>query len=133
MLMHLLALCVCYSHGGSNDKPTKQYDYDMLLKNLRVCNNSIVRDISGGSAAVLKAGKLYIEDMRTKSRETLEPFNNRWRKEFDRVLGPYMDPQCSSLRVFGDEAKNYDEAKRFCYLHSTHDRECSVYSIGSSL
>lgn len=35
--------------------------------------------------------------------------------EMYRVMGP-MVPECSHLKIFGDEKKNYDEAKRFCYF-----------------
>ena len=52
----------------------------------------------------------------------LEPFSGRWKWEPDRVLHQplivYNDKdqninECSTMKIFGDEKKNYDEAKRY--------------------
>ena len=93
--------------------------------------------------AVLNFGYKYIELLQNESFTKLGQFKNQWKYEFDRVLTfqRIMEPKCKSLTVYGDEANNYDEAKRFCFLHKNihqnHTKtygkyNCSVYSIGSN-
>jgi len=41
-------------------------------------------------------------------------------------------PACKSLKVFGNEASNYDEAKRFCYFGDRKNQTCVVYSVGGN-
>ena len=61
-----------FSRTNSNVKPQNHYDFDKILKQLRVCNNSVVSDIPGGAAAVMEAGKLYVETMRNNSLAQLD-------------------------------------------------------------
>ena len=123
---------------------------------VQVCDNAIVRDIPGGSAAVLQKGKEYLESMKNNTKHPIAKFTGQWKFEIDRVQMPML-PTCRHMTVFGDENKNYDEAKRFCYLTSANANDsvttpatsksssfpsesesspspsaCVVYSIGSN-
>jgi len=67
----------------------------------------------------------------------LSPFSGSWKWEMFRLNFPKV-PECSHLKIFGDEKKNYDEAKRFCYYpnaktaEGTEGSKCVAYSIGSN-
>jgi hypothetical protein len=119
---------------------------------VQVCDNAIIRDIPGGPMAVLQKGKDYIESMKNNTRHPIAKFTGQWKFEVDRVQMPML-PTCSHMTVFGDESKNYDEAKRFCYLtpgasavanssmatvptayssQPSPSNGCVVYSIGSN-
>ena len=101
-------------------------------KKLVVCNNKITNDIPGGPEAILKAGRIYVEQMINITTHPMEPFDGKFRKEFDRVVGYGLLPYCNSLTVFGNETTNYDGAKRFCFLDGAKPSDiCVAYSIGS--
>lgn len=108
---------------------------------LRVCNNQLVRDIRGGPQSVFAAGLQYLESMKNNSLRPVGDFKGAWKWELYRVIGP-LAPKCESMFIFGNERKNYDEAKRFCFLLDgkpnspkslkTGQPICSVYSVGSN-
>eukprot|EP01041_Mallomonas_annulata_P007066 gene7066-14377_t len=112
-------------------------DFELHLppKLLKVCDNAIVRDIPGGAAAVLEAGKAYVESMINLTNNPFPPFDGRWKHEVTRLNLPQV-PECKHLKVIGDEHKNYDEAKRFCYdendVRNAVGGGCVAYSIGSN-
>lgn len=91
---------------------------------MKPCNNLIVRSIPGNFTTVLEIGRKYVE-MLVNDTGSIEPFQGRWKWEPDRVLreplrvydlNDKMINECSTMKVFGDERKNYDEAKRFCFF-----------------
>lgn len=96
-----------------------------------VCDNFIVNDISGQNETVLAYGKLYLDFIGNSKRNPLDKFQNKWRLEVNRTRGP-MIPECGSLTVFGDEKKNYDEVKRFCFPPQLNTNSCVVFSVGSN-
>jgi hypothetical protein len=87
---------------------------------MKPCDNLIVRSIPGNFTTVLEIGRKYVELIMNDT-GSLEPFGGRWKWEPDRVLreplrvydvNDKMINECSTMKVFGDERKNYDEAKR---------------------
>ena len=145
MWMHTRTALLLLFLSGSHGAAAPQQQHHRLPTGMHVCKNSnIVRDIPGGPAAVLAAGLRYLESMRNNTRKPFATFTNQWRTEVDRVQMPQLPP-CHHLVVFGDERRNYDEAKRFCYLHGDRTANstvapsplassslCVVYSIGSN-
>ena len=86
---------------------------------MKPCDNLIVRSIPGNFSAVLEIGKRYVSILLNES--NLEPFRGAWKWEPDRVLHEPLRVfdmndkniyECSTMKVFGDEKANYDEAKR---------------------
>jgi hypothetical protein len=109
------------------------YELTLPPKKLKVCDNIIVNDIEGGAAAVLEAGKLYLESIHNNTVSPIAPFQGAWKWEMARIKPPFV-PECKHLHVFGDERKNYDEVKRFCYFPNSkgNGNKCNAYSIGSN-
>jgi hypothetical protein len=64
---------------------------------------------------VLLAGQQHLEQIQNNSHHKVTAFAGQWKHEVGRILGNPLLPACTHLTVFGDEATNYDEAKRFCY------------------
>lgn len=77
---------------------------------------------------MLEAGKQYVQSMHNNTMLPITEFTGAWKWEAFRVLGPQV-PQCTNLHIFGDERRNYHEAKRFCYFP---ENKCVAYSIGSN-
>ena len=105
-------------------------------RNMSVCDNDIVRDVPGQHSAVLKAGQQYLVDIRNLTQKPLSEFKGVWQWELWRLLNDRDGtvPACKSLKVFGNEATNYDEAKRFCYFGDKlkKNQSCVVYSVGGN-
>lgn len=135
VLFELVFLILTVINGQiSIQEGGKAYLLELLPKRMKVCDNIIVKDIEGGAATVLAAGKRYVEWMRnhTMGIITLDSFSGQWKYEMARLSVPQV-PQCTHMHVFGDEVKNYDEAKRFCYFTDIKPPgQCVAYSIGSN-
>ena len=91
---------------------------------MKPCNNLIVKSIPGNFSTVLEIGRRYVSLLLNDTGQ-LEPFKGAWKWEPDRVirepLRVFNDAdkplyECSTMKVFGDEVHNYDEAKRFCFF-----------------
>jgi hypothetical protein len=113
---------------------------------MKPCNNLIVKSIAGNFTSVLEVGKRYVQILLNESGK-LPDFDGRWKWEPDRVihepLRVFNDAdqpiyECSTMKVFGDEKANYDEAKRFCFfgeqslIENNNGGKCTAYSIGSN-
>ena len=88
---------------------------------MKPCDNLIVKSIPGNYSTVMAIGKKY-ENILLNDSIPLDPFSGRWKWEPDRVIHEplrvfndqdKMIYECSTMKIFGDEKKNYDEAKRF--------------------
>lgn len=113
--IRILLLCMPLSFAADD---TIQLPTGVAMK---PCDNLIVKSIPGNFTTVLNIGKKYAE-MMLNDTSVLEPFSGRWKWEPDRVLREplrvfndkdQMINECSTMKVFGDEKKNYDEAKRY--------------------
>ena len=91
---------------------------------MKPCNNLIVKSIPGNFSTVLEIGRRYVSILLNDTGQ-LEPFKGAWKWEPDRVLHEplrvFNDAdkpiyECSTMKIFGDEVHNYDEAKRFCFF-----------------
>jgi len=137
ILIFFILLQLISSSSSSSSSSESTYPIELILphnKIMRVCNNNIVNDIPGTFTTVLTDGLLYNESMYNVSRDGLEDFKGAWKWEMFRVMGPTLTP-CSKLKVYGNERKNYDEAKRFCDFHDqprNQGKECVAYSLGSN-
>lgn len=158
----MVVVLLYFSGTGSAERQTKGSSSPPILTlrlphgkgAMQVCDNAIVRDIPGGPMAVWQKGKEYIESMKNNTRHPIPKFTGQWKFEVDRIQIPML-PTCTHMTVFGDESRNYDEAKRFCYLPSatasavkndsttttvttpvsmskSSATECVAYSIGSN-
>lgn len=135
-LFVLISLLIARNTDSKPDSQEQSLSaiFDSFEKRMQVCDNMIVNDIEGGKATVLAAGKEYLRSMQNFSTFVLPSFENKWKFEMKRVQGPKIN-ECKHLKIFGDEKKNYDEAKRFCFFpgakHANSDK-CVIYSIGSN-
>lgn len=73
-----LAVILGLAHE-SLSSPGDKYILTLPAKRLKVCDNMIVNDIPGGPAAVLEAGRLYLESMHNLTITPLEAFKGAWK------------------------------------------------------
>ena len=111
---------------------------------MKPCDNQIVRSIPGNFSSVLEVGRRYVALLMNDT-VSLESFSGKWKWEPDRFIheplrvfdmNDKMIYECSTMKVFGDEKHNYDEAKRYFLtfetdsMHIYHETVMNkIYSI----